>query len=125
MRITLCGSARFESAFHEWNEKLTLEGHVVYGLAVYPSWHGDVKGWYTDEQKEILDRVHKMKIDNSEAVVILNVDRYVGDSTRSEIKHAADSRKNIYVLEPVLLETWPKGVVVNLYSIMDLVNGDQ
>lgn len=55
MIITLCGSARFEQDFHEWNERLTLAGHCVFSLAVFPSIKGGEKNWYTDEVKQTLD----------------------------------------------------------------------
>src|SRR5216684_2250058 len=35
MRITLCGSTRFEPLFHEWNHKLALAGHTVYSLSLF------------------------------------------------------------------------------------------
>lgn len=100
MIITLCGSARFEKAFHYWNEVLTLQGHVVFSLAVYPSSKEAGKDWYTKQQKETLDRVHKMKIDASRAIFVVNHEigsneLYTGESTRSEIDHAVDSHKLI------------------------------
>ena len=95
MIITLCGSARFEDAFHYWNERLTMAGHVVFSLAVFPSQKG-VKEWYNADQKNTLDIVHKQKIDASDAIFVitrpveaLNTSSgYIGDSTRSEITHA-------------------------------------
>jgi hypothetical protein len=39
-------------------------------------------------QKEILDSLHKRKIDMASEILVLNADGYVGDSTRSEISHA-------------------------------------
>lgn len=96
MRITLCGSARFEPIFHELNERLTLAGHVVYGLSVYPSQKADNKNWYTDTQKRILDKVHMMKIDNSDAVVVINEGGYIGESTAKEVQHGLDTGKSIY-----------------------------
>lgn len=100
MKLTLCGSARFEQQFHEWNEKLTLAGHVVYALAAYPSLHGGDKNWYNEEQKMILDQAHFAKIDNSDAIVVLNVDGYVGASTTNEIRWARMKSKTIFWLEP-------------------------
>jgi hypothetical protein len=96
MIITLCGSARFEAEFHRWNEVLTLAGHVVFSLAVYPSSKAGVKTWYTDEQKEILDRVHKMKIGASDAIFVIDIGGYAGDSTRSEIEFAAYAAKMVF-----------------------------
>lgn len=104
MKITLCGSARFESHFKIWNEVLSLAGHTVYSLAVYPSDKRGIKVWYTDEEKETLDRVHKQKIENSDAAFILNVFGYVGPSTLSEIEFAVKHQKQLYAIE-----SWGKG----------------
>jgi hypothetical protein len=102
MRITLCGSAKFEEEFHEWNEKLTLLGtHVVYGLAVLPSWKGGQKDWYTEEQKLKLDTVHLMKILNSDAIVVLNRNNYIGESTRREIAWATSIGKPAFYIEGI------------------------
>ncbi len=99
MRITLCGSAKFENEFHEYNEKLTLAGHVVYGLAAYPSKHSNNKDWYTEEQKQTLDLIHFAKIDNSDAIVILNLNGYIGFSTRREIEYARIKEKKEFYIE--------------------------
>lgn len=96
MIITLCGSARFESDFKSLNEQLTLAGHTVFSLSVYPSDKAGVKGWYTDAQKVELDAAHKRKIDASEAIVIVG-DGYIGDSTASEILWAMGQHKGVFV----------------------------
>jgi len=106
MIITLCGSARFENAFKKWDEVLTLAGHVVFSLAVYPSDKRHVKTWYTDAEKETLDCVHKLKIDASHAIFVVDQSRlnasrddeppYIGESTASEIQHARSSGKRIF-----------------------------
>lgn len=100
MRITLCGSGKYESQYHQLNMDLSLRGHVVYGMAVYASQMGGVKDWYTDSQKVTLDHVHKMKILNSEGIVVINNGGYVGDSTESEIQYAQDAGKRVFWLEP-------------------------
>jgi hypothetical protein len=104
MIITLCGSARFEPWFHAWNEALSLSGHVVFGLASYPSLHGGEKNWYTPEEKRILDEVHRGKIDASDTVLFLNVMAYMGESTLNEFGHAKAAGKKI-----LFLESWGKG----------------
>src|SRR5258708_19926214 len=96
MRITLCGSARFESMFHKWNKDLTLAGHTLYDLAVYPSYMNDNKNWYNEEQKTILDLVHLNKILNSDAIVVIDVDEYYADSTRRENAWARMHKKREY-----------------------------
>ncbi len=108
MIITLCGSARFEDAFHYWNERLTLDGHMVYSLSVMPSYKGR-KDWYDDETKRKLDDIHKMKINASEAIFVITgrtlsapgVPPYIGESTLAEISYASARRKHIYTdMEP-------------------------
>lgn len=100
MKLTLCGSSRFEQQFHEWNEDLTFSGHVVYSLAVFPSTK-DSRVWYTKEQKSTLDAIHYAKILNSDGIVVLNVNNYIGDSTKNEIQWAKILEKQIYYLEGI------------------------
>lgn len=97
MRITLCGSARFEHEFKDMNKRLSLEGHVVHTLACYPSDEGG-KDWYTVEQKAILDEVYLWKIDNSSAILVLNVDGYIGEGCKREIRYAQRTGKRIFFL---------------------------
>lgn len=99
MKITLCGSAKFEQLFHELNERLTLGGHVVYALSVYPSFKAGNKNWYTETQKLILDKIHMKKIDESDAIVVINPQNYIGMSTAKEIRHAVNTYKKIYYYE--------------------------
>lgn len=100
MKITLCGSAKFEDKFRKMDRKLTLAGHVVYNLAVYPSEMGD-KNWYTDKEKEILDKVHKDKILNSDAIYVIAPGNYIGESTQSEIDFAKENGKKIMSANPL------------------------
>lgn len=104
MIITLCGSARFEKWFHAWNEALTLTGHTVFSLAVFPSQKQDQKDWYTKKQKTLLDQAHFRKIEASDAVVFLNAFAYMGASTLNEVLHARRCGKKLYALE-----SWGKG----------------
>jgi len=97
MKITLCGSARFEAEFHKWNRQLTLGGNVVYTMAVFPSTMNN-KDWYTPKQKELLDLVHLAKIEESAAIFVLDVDGYIGESTSREIEWARVRGKIVYYL---------------------------
>lgn len=106
MKITLCGSARFESEFRRMDRQLTLAGHVVYNLAVYPSEMGG-KDWYNEVQKKALDKAHIAKIDNSDAIVVINTGAYIGDSTSNEINYAIETGKARYYTSVV--PGWDKG----------------
>lgn len=96
MIITLCGSLKFEDDYKEADEKLTLVGHVVFTCSVYPSYKAGQKDWYTPEQKLALDMAHIAKIMHSDAIVVLDRDNYIGDSTRREIVFAKVSGKRIF-----------------------------
>lgn len=95
LRITLCGSTRFKKAWMEWNARLTLQGHVVYSVAM---WSHDVRIEPTDEQKHLLDKVHLGKIDNSDEIFVLDVNGYIGNSTRGEIDYAKSQNKKVRYL---------------------------
>jgi hypothetical protein len=114
MVITLCGSARFEQWFRLWNEVLTLSGHAVFDIAVPPSHKDNEKDWYSPREKAALDKAHKLKIDASDAILVLNVFAYIGDSTMSEINHARQKDKKCY-----FLESWGKGLgIYHIHTAM-------
>ena len=95
MIITLCGSARFEKHWHEANKQLGLAGHISFSLMTFPSVEGS-KSWYTEDQKWTLDLAHLAKIEESDAVVMLNIDGYLGESSLRELKWARMRNKPIY-----------------------------
>ena len=98
MIITLCGSARFEDKWVEWNRKLTLQGHMVFSLCSFPRDNDGDKLWYTESEKEILDAGHLKKIDLSDAIFVIDDGGYVGSSTMSEIRHARETGKQVYFM---------------------------
>lgn len=85
--VVLCGSTRFKDEFEKYNHELTLQGKIVLSVGVFvrsePA-YADI----SDEQKRALDELHKRKIDLADRVLVLNVDGYLGDSTKSEIRYA-------------------------------------
>ena len=96
--VTLCGSTRFKDAFMEAQKRLTLEGNIVISVGLFGH-NGDAEVW-TDGTKEMLDAMHKRKIDMADAIYVLNVGGYIGESTRSEIEYARRHGKQIRYLEP-------------------------
>lgn len=99
MIFTLCGSARFEKVWHEANKQLGLAGHISFSLMTFPSIEGD-KTWYTPQEKQTLDLAHLAKIEASDAVLMLNVNDYLGESSLRELEWARMRNKYIYWLEP-------------------------
>ena len=95
--ITLCGSTRFKEQFLEVQKRLTLEGNIVISVGLFGH-SGDDEVW-TEGTKEMLDDMHKRKIDMADAIYVINVDGYIGESTRSEIEYAKRNGKEVRYLE--------------------------
>ena len=96
--ITLCGSIKFKDEFMKVQEKLTLEGNIV----LTPNFFNNIKKEDIDEKtKEMLDEMHKQKIDISDEIYVINVSGYIGESTKSEIEYAKSKGKKIYYLENI------------------------
>ena len=51
------------------------------------------------QTKEMLDDMHKRKIDMADEIFVINVGGYIGDSTRSEIDYAIEHGKRVRYLE--------------------------
>ena len=49
--------------------------------------------------KEMLDDMHKRKIDMADEIFVINVNGYIGDSTKSEIEYATKQGKKVNYLE--------------------------
>ena len=95
--ITLCGSTRFRDAFLEAQKRLTLEGNIVISVGLFGH-AGDEEVW-TPGTKEMLDDMHKRKIDMADEIYVINVGGYIGESTRSEIDYARATGKTVRYLE--------------------------
>ena len=95
--ITLCGSTRFKEAFLEAQKRLTLAGNIVISVGLFGH-SGDDEVW-TEGTKEMLDDMHKRKIDMADSIYVINVGGYIGQSTRSEIDYARSQGKTIEYLE--------------------------
>lgn len=95
--ITLCGSTRFKDQFIEAQKRLTLEGNIVISVGLFGH-SGDKEVW-TEGIKEMLDDMHKRKIDMADEIFVINVGGYIGSSTRSEIEYAKSTGKAVRYLE--------------------------
>jgi hypothetical protein len=95
--ITLCGSTRFKDEFMEIQKQLTLQGNIVISVGCFGH-AGDI---FTDEQKMMLDDMHKKKIAMADEIFVINKNGYVGSSTRSEIEYAIKIGKTVNYLEPL------------------------
>lgn len=90
--ITLCGSSRFKDEYLKVQKELSLKGYLVLSLGLFGH-SGDDEAW---AKKDLLDRVHLQKIDMSSAIFVIDVDGYVGETTKSEIEYAISRGKTVY-----------------------------
>jgi len=94
--VCLCGSTRFKDAFIDATRDRTLLREIVLSVGMFGHLEGlDMNG----ATKVALDELHKRKIDLADYVLVLNVDGYIGDSTRGEIEYARSRGIRVAYLE--------------------------
>ena len=95
--VTICGSIRFWDKMQEMSEKLELEnGFAVIGVTPHV-----MERDFTQQEEDLLDELHKIKIDISDAIYVVNVGGYIGNSTKNEIEYATKLGKEILYYEEV------------------------
>lgn len=97
--ITLCGSTRFKDEFQETQKRLTLEGNIIISVGLFG--HSGDNEVGDANTKEMLDNMHKRKIDMADEIFVINKDGYIGSSTKSEIEYAIKTNKKVnYLVSP-------------------------
>lgn len=106
--VTLCGSTRFKDEFYEAQKRFTLEGNIVISVGLFGHagnqevWDGmgedTLSKWFCVKTKEMIDDMHKRKIDMADSSYVINVGGYIGESTRSEINYAEKTGKRCIIL---------------------------
>lgn len=105
--ICLCGSTRFIEQFAIQTWELELQGHIVLGCTLLPSWYCPVRDHLAESLgvKDQRDNHHLQKIDLADEVLVLNIGGYIGESTKREIEYATKTGKPINYLEPNVATT--------------------
>ena len=95
--ITICGSMRYSKQMMKIAEDLEIkEGYAVI-QCVY-----NIEGKkYEGLDAKILDKIHRKKIDISDAIYVVNIDGYIGSSTKNEIEYAIKHGKKVIYHEPI------------------------
>ncbi len=97
--ITICGSMRYSKEMIKIAEELELkEGYAV----IQCVYNVDGKK-YEGIDASILDKIHRKKIDISDAIYVVNINGYIGESTRKEIEYANNNGKEVIYHEKVVL----------------------
>lgn len=91
--ITVCGSLKFYKEMMEITEIMELQGNCMLVPIYNPS--KSSKDDFTEEEALMLDKMHKERIKLSDAILVVNVDGYIGNSTRNEIDYARSLNKEI------------------------------
>ena len=95
--VTLCGSTKFKESFIQAQKELTLAGCIVISVGLFG--HSGDTEVFTEGTKEMLDDMHKRKIDMADEIFVINVGGYIGESTRSEIEYAKSKGIGVRYLE--------------------------
>ena len=89
--VTLCGSLKFQKEMMTVAEKMALEGYCVL-TPVYPVSENMER---TKEQLINLKEAHFKRIELSDAILVVNINNYIGESTKLEIDYAKKLGKEI------------------------------
>ncbi len=90
--ITVCGSLKFKNEIINAALQMELAGNVIL-IPIFPI--KDDKDIFTEEELIMLGKMHKEKIRLSDAILVVNVNGYIGSSTKSEIEFAKSLNKEI------------------------------
>ncbi len=94
--ITLCGSTKFKEQFLQEQKRLTREGNIIFSVGSFA--HFDNED-LDERTRKIVDNVHKEKIMISDEIFVINVNNYIGESTKSEIEYAVQLGRKVAYLE--------------------------
>lgn len=97
--ITLCGSTKFKDDFLREQKRLSLEGNIVISVGLFGYSGNDEV--LREGTKQMLDDMHKRKIDMADEIFVINKDGYIGSSTKSEIEYAIKTNKKVNYMESI------------------------
>lgn len=117
--ITLCGSSKFKNEFEKVQKELSLKGYLVFSLGLFGH-SGDDEAW---EKIDILKREHMEKIIRSNSIFVIDVDGYIGETTKQEIDYARYHGKKIYYYSHNDLENI-KEIKQNEYNMFREIRDD-
>lgn len=94
--VTLCGSLKFQNEMMKIAQDMALEGYCILTPVYLTSNVINI----TDEQLLKLKEEHLKRIELSDAILVVNVNNYIGENTNFEIEYAKKLCKEImYYIE--------------------------
>ena len=105
--VTICGSMKFKDKMMEVARDLEIKNKYVVIQCVYSN------DKFNEEEQVLLADLHYKKIDISDAIYVVNVDGYIGTSTKKEIEYAKSLNKEI-----VKIAKKEKVNYINVYDLL-------
>lgn len=96
-KLTICGSAKFRELKEKYQAYYTIKNNLVFAPVNYLLIKNEVETPVNAEQSIAvsLAKIHDMKIDLSEAIIVVCPDCYIGSHTQREIIYAHENNKRI------------------------------
>ncbi len=93
--VTICGSMKFYKEMDKISQKLELEENCCVIPCI------NFSNPLSPSQQKLLGELHYKKIDISDAIYVVNINGYIGESCRKEIEYAkAQNKEIIYHVQP-------------------------
>jgi len=89
--VTVCGSMRFAEAI----KNIAFELETRHNFNVIQCTYNESEKKITETEKENLVKAHYRKIDISDAIYVVDIDGYIGQSVKEEIEYAKGKGKEI------------------------------
>lgn len=135
MKVTICASIRFIKEIRKARRILEKQGHEAL-IPLSAERKEDKQFWNRLRRSSLKDftllkgkimRMHFDKIRLADAILVLNYDKdggqnYIGPNTFLEVGMAFDSRKKIFILNPLMEEDPNYEELVSMSPI--ILNGD-
>ena len=102
--VCICGSTKFKIAWEHVHQKLEKAGIATLGVSSYT--HFDHIPISPDEKK-VVDQLHLQKIEMADVVVVVNVEGYMGESTKEEVEYAYRRGKLVLFLQGTTTQDSP------------------
>ena len=94
--VTICGSMKFKDKMMEISKELEIKNKYVVIQCIYSN------DKFSEDEQQVLAMLHYNKIELSDAIYVVNVNRYIGSSTKNEIEYAKKLGKEVLYLVPIV-----------------------
>lgn len=89
--VTICGSMRYAAQM----QQIAFDLETGHGFNVLQCVYDPQTEAITNLQKQLLAAAHFKKIDLSDAIYVVDIDHYIGESVKTEIAYAQEKGKEI------------------------------